>query len=180
MMRNFLLALLGVSILASSTLAAQQLVLLPSVQPLADLAIAASQQAEAPLKLSTKRAFFRTMLRNGIERERRGERKRLLRRILGDEDLQTLAIDYADHLQALEPTLAAAEEDADGKFFRFFRYLIENQDAIIQFLEKLIALFEGMAPAAVSFEPAGDGLLLVRYQMPASHDHRTGVFLLRV
>ncbi len=137
-MKHFALSALAVIVLSVSTLA------VPSVrgQETADSSAQLVQVAEFRHEATTKRAFLRSMLRSQLDSEPRGERRRLLRRLLGDEDLQTIAIAYADYRQSQDDT-AAVEEGEDGKFFRFFQWMVENQDAVIAFIEKLIALFAG-------------------------------------
>ena len=90
----------------------------------------------------TKLSFFRVMIRRMIANEpRNSDRKGLLREILGSSDLQQLAVAYADYASGHE---VSAAEEGDGRFFEFFQWLIENQDAVIAFIEKIIALFAGM------------------------------------
>ena len=65
-----------------------------------------------------------------------------MRRLLADDDLQTIAVAYAEHLRSLESE--ASDVSAQG-FEDFFRWIIEHQDEIIAFIEKLLALFDAVA-----------------------------------
>lgn len=180
-MKRILLALLGVTLLASSVMAGPLLgrravVVAPlQVQP---VAVATDVAVDDAPDVATKRAFMRLAFRDRIEKVR-GARRRLLKRIVADDDLLTIAIAYSDARQAQEPTLAVEEDEPDGKLFRFFKWVVEHQDQIVAFLQKIIALFEGVSPESMSYMPLDGGALLVTYQLPASHDRRVGAFVLR-
>lgn len=43
--------------------------------------------------------------------------------------------------------VTAAAEEGDGPFISFIKWLVENQDSVIAFFEKLIGLFAGISTA---------------------------------